>query len=127
MTTASIPELLQESAARWPERPLLVGESAPVSYADFLAGVCGLAGLLADGGIQSGDAVAAILPNGPELLYLWLALARLGAVLVPINPALPFAEVEPLLTQVAVAGLVAEPATLEIYGRQLALRFKMAV
>jgi acyl-CoA synthetase (AMP-forming)/AMP-acid ligase II len=53
-------------------------------------------------GLRAGDAVALVLPNGPELLVLLLALARTGLIAVPLNPAFKadelhglFAEVEP--------------------------------
>jgi carnitine-CoA ligase len=120
-------ELLEESAARWPERPLLLSEGEPVGYGVFAAGVRGLAGRLAEHRIGPGDSVAALLPNGPELLYLWMALARLGAILVPLNPALPLPEVEPLLEQVGICGLVADAETLSRCGPRFALRLAMVV
>lgn len=40
---------------------------------------------LAAHGIGPGDHVAIMLPNAPELVYLVFALARLGAVAVPVN------------------------------------------
>jgi acyl-CoA synthetase (AMP-forming)/AMP-acid ligase II len=123
----SLVDLLEDSVRRWPERPLLLGDSGETLYRDFLAGVNGLSGLLAEGGVRRGDRVAAALHNGPELLYLWLALARLGAVLVPINPALRFPEVEPLLRQAEVRDLVSDAETLAIYGAHLSLRLRMVV
>src|SRR6476660_4903153 len=97
----NLADLLEEASSHWPDRPLLLGEP-DVSYRDFLAGVNGLASLLANNGVRRGAQIGAILPNGPELLYLWMALARLGAALVPLNPALPFPQVEPLLRQVGI-------------------------
>jgi carnitine-CoA ligase len=43
-------------------------------------------GLLAIG-VRRGDHVAVILPNGPEIVFVIFALARLGAVAVPVNTA----------------------------------------
>ncbi|GLZ35185.1 ATP-dependent acyl-CoA ligase [Lentzea sp. NBRC 105346] len=68
-----------------------------VSYADFALRVNGCAHALRERGVGRGRAVAAVLPNSPELLTLWLACARLGAVFVPLNPALREAELRPLL------------------------------
>jgi acyl-CoA synthetase (AMP-forming)/AMP-acid ligase II len=123
----SVPDLLESSARRWPRRPLLLLDDGEVSYEDFLAGVNGLAARLAEGGVERGDRVAAAVPSGPELLYLWQALARLGAVLVPLNPGLPFAEVAPFLEQIGIVGAVADRAALEAYGRRFDLRLRMAV
>ena len=47
-----------------------------------------LAGALGELGIESGDTVAVNLPNWPEWVTTALAAARLGAVLVPVNPGL---------------------------------------
>jgi crotonobetaine/carnitine-CoA ligase len=90
-------------------------------------GVNGLAGRLAEGGVRAGDFIAVVLPNGPEFLYLWMALAQLRAVLVAVNPAMPYPEMEPLLRQVGVSGVVSDAETLEIYGQHMDLRLKMVV
>lgn len=43
------------------------------------------AGLLQDCGVVRGDRVLVWLPNGAELLQLWLGCSYLGAVFVPLN------------------------------------------
>ncbi|MHB8586850.1 MAG: AMP-binding protein [Thermoplasmatota archaeon] len=43
---------------------------------------------LAERGVHKGDRVALLMANSPEFLFTWFAVARLGAVLVPLNPAL---------------------------------------
>ena len=40
-------------------------------------------------GVRKGTHVAVMLPNFPAMPMTWLALARLGAVMVPMNPATP--------------------------------------
>ncbi|NIQ53096.1 MAG: AMP-binding protein, partial [Gammaproteobacteria bacterium] len=40
---------------------------------------------LRERGVEPGDHVALMLSNGPEFLFLVFALARLGAVAVPLN------------------------------------------
>jgi crotonobetaine/carnitine-CoA ligase len=46
-----------------------------------------MAGGFASLGVDYGDHVAVMLPNGPDILHVTFALARLGAVMVPINTA----------------------------------------
>jgi long-chain acyl-CoA synthetase len=53
-----------------------------------------LAGGLAARGIGRGDAVALLLPNGPAFATSFLAVAQLGAVVVPLNPQFKPAELE---------------------------------
>jgi long-chain acyl-CoA synthetase len=53
-----------------------------------------LAGGLAARGIGRGDAVALLLPNGTAFATSFLAVAQLGAVVVPLNPQFKPAELE---------------------------------
>jgi crotonobetaine/carnitine-CoA ligase len=39
-------------------------------------------------GIKKGDKVCVIMANSIEFLYTWFALAKIGAVMVPMNIAL---------------------------------------
>ena len=53
-----------------------------------------MAAYLIGHGIQSGDFVAALLPNSLAYICLVHALARLGAVLIPLNTRLTAAEIQ---------------------------------
>jgi long-chain acyl-CoA synthetase len=64
-----------------------------LSYETLLAQVQRASGHLAALGVGRGDRVAAFAQNRPELMVLYYAAARLGAVYVPINPNLTQAEV----------------------------------
>jgi oxalate---CoA ligase len=72
-----------------PGAPALVvpDEDTRVSYADLAETVAGLAGALADLGIERGSRVCVSVPNGPEAVELLLAIAALGAAACPLNPA----------------------------------------
>ena len=47
---------------------------------------------LARRGVQAGDVVALVLPSGCEYAVAYVALARLGAITVGVNPVLAPAE-----------------------------------
>jgi long-chain acyl-CoA synthetase len=84
---------LEAAAARHGAKiALRMGESA-LSYADLAAGSRSLAAALVRRGIGEGDAIAVLCDNSLELLQLYYAAARLGAVFVPVNPALSAREV----------------------------------
>lgn len=57
-----------------------------LSYAQLWSTTSGLAALLAARGLRRGDAVAAVLPDGPEQLTTMLAVSQ-AAVCAPLNPA----------------------------------------
>ncbi|MFQ5854190.1 MAG: o-succinylbenzoate--CoA ligase [Anaerolineae bacterium] len=54
-------------------------------YAELNELVAGMAGRLASAGVEPGDHVAVLMPNRVEYVCAIHALARLGAVLVPLN------------------------------------------
>jgi acyl-CoA synthetase (AMP-forming)/AMP-acid ligase II len=123
----NLTELLEQAASKWGERDFLLLEEGAVSYRDFLARVTGLAASLAAYGIAARDRVAVILPNGPEILYAWFALARLGAVMVPLHPGLAAVEIEPLLRRAGVKGLIGTPDHLRTLGERLDFALQVAV
>lgn len=63
-----------------------------VSHGELASAVHRLAGVLAGLGVQRGQRVAMVLPNGPEIVELLLAVAALGATAAPMNPAYTEAE-----------------------------------
>ena len=82
-------EWLGKAAGERPAHPALVAEGREVSYAELDAAASRAARRLAAGGVGPGDRVATTLPPGLAFADLLHALPRLGAVLVPLNPADP--------------------------------------
>ena len=60
------------------------GES--LTFADVARRSAGLAAALSQRGVTAGDRVAVMLDNRAEFPLTWIALARLGAAMVPLNP-----------------------------------------
>lgn len=84
----TIPELLARAAARHGQREALVFPEHEVrlTYAEFAAAVDRLATGLLDLGIARGDRVGIWAPNRPEWVLTQFATARIGAILVNVNP-----------------------------------------
>ena len=57
------------------------------TYRDFDEAVARVAGTLQSAGVGRGDAVHIVLRNSPGFIAAWLAIARLGAWMVPVDPA----------------------------------------
>ena len=93
--------LLDRQAARHGARPALIFESFGVewSYDDLRDRADRLARGLIGWGVAAQDRVAVLSPNAPEWILLELALAKVGAVLVTVNPALRANELGYLLRQ----------------------------
>jgi o-succinylbenzoate---CoA ligase len=93
-------EWLTKAAGERPGHPALVVEGREVSYAELDAAASRVARRLAGRGVGLGDRVATTLPAGLAFAELLHALPRLGAVLVPLNPADPV-RVDAMLTVTA--------------------------
>lgn len=76
----TIPQLLERSAARHPQKTALVCGDLRLSYADLVAGSQRLACGFLDAGIKALDRVVLQLPNGPEFVLAYFALTRIGAI-----------------------------------------------
>lgn len=89
---SEFPPLLHEVMLGWarerPSSPALVFDREVLTYGDLADRSGRLAGALARRGVGRGDLVAVMLHNRPEMAVVQYALARLGAVIVPISTAL---------------------------------------
>lgn len=82
---ATVGELLFRQADRVPDRPALWFGGHTVSYREVASYALRLARGLRELGVREGDTVCVMLPNHPDYVYVWFAVAWLGAVMVPIN------------------------------------------
>ena len=76
----TIPELLERSTARHPQKMALVSGDLRLSYAELAAGYRRLACRFLEAGIKPQDRVVMQLPNGPEFVLAYFALTRIGAI-----------------------------------------------
>ena len=85
----NLPALLHAVAAERPDQVALDFFEAPerLTYRELVARVSELAAGLAELGVGRGAHVAVMLPNVSAFPVTWLALATLGAVMVPVNGA----------------------------------------
>jgi long-chain acyl-CoA synthetase len=84
-----------------------------ITYGEFHRQACALAAELRARGLRKGDRIGVMLPNCCELAVLYFACIYLGAVIVPINPALSKGEVQFILTSCKPALVVANIANAE--------------
>jgi len=100
--------LLDDAAAESPDRIALdfFEDNERLSYRELSRCVNSLANGLARRGIAKGTHVGVMLPNVQALPITWLALARLGAVMVPINVAYTPRELRYVITDGTIDWLV---------------------
>jgi len=93
---ASVFELFERSAERYPERPMFCAprhagrdyhpDGIELSYADVLSELAGLRERYAEAGYRRGHRVALLVEQRPEFFHHYLALNALGCGIVPVNP-----------------------------------------
>ncbi len=98
--------LLEAQAAREGARPFFTFGGHTWTAAEMDAGANRLANVLRDAGIGRRDHVAVLLPNGPEIVWCWWGLAKLGAVYVPVNTQLVGESLAHVLTHSEAVALV---------------------
>ncbi len=73
------------NAQAYPERLAVVYKSAQLTYRDLDEYSSRLALTFHDNGVKTGDKVAYLFPNCIEVIAVYLAIQRMGAVAVPLN------------------------------------------
>ncbi len=94
MKTYRLADLFAQRVEQHPSRECLVLGAHRLTYEQVDADATALAAALRDLGIESGDRVAVDLPNQPEWVVALLAAAKMGAVLVPLDPSLGYRELK---------------------------------
>ncbi len=117
----TIPANLARTVASYPDNDALISveQGQRYSYTTFAAAVDQLAKALMAADTAAGDRVGIWSPNYAEWAILQYATARIGAVLVTINPAYRVNELEYVLNQSGVSLLVAAPSYLTSNYRQM--------
>jgi len=106
----TLPDLLDELAARQPDHELIVGGGERLSYAETRRRARGLAKGLHRLGVVAGDRVALVMTNRPEWLLIDFAVIMLGATLVPISTWSRPRELEYVLAHCGVTTLITIPS-----------------
>jgi len=78
-------DVYRRNAELFPDRTAFVFESQRITHREYLERVERLAAGLAREGVKSGDRVAILSQNSLEMIDLIGAVARLGAILLPVN------------------------------------------
>jgi fatty-acyl-CoA synthase len=104
---------LERTVARVPDADALVSchQGVRYTYAEFNAAVDGLAGGMLKAGLQKGDRVGVWSPNRAEWLLAQYATAKVGIILVNINPSYRTSELEYALGQSGCRWILAASGT----------------
>lgn len=111
---ATLRGLVASRAQPDPDRPFLLFEARAWSWGEFQTAVDRTAGLLASRGVRKGDRLAIMSTNSDKFVLLFFALARLGAVMVPVNPDFGRTEAGYILKHAEVVAIACTADTLAV-------------
>ena len=109
----SLHAMFAATLAARPEAQALAFEGAYWTYAECDAAAQRLAAGLADSGVGCGDRIVLLIDNRPEFVFVLLALARLGAIAVPVGVREQRPGLSYIARQCGAIGIVAEAALAE--------------
>jgi amino acid adenylation domain-containing protein/thioester reductase-like protein len=92
-----VPALIEDMAALHPQRTAVCYGGQTLSYSQLDRLANGMAAAAAGRGVAKGDRVATLLVNSLELPAAYLAMMKLGAGFVPLDPAWPAERLETTL------------------------------
>lgn len=109
--------LLDEAAAAVPAHTAwrFIADDESITYLDLRDAVNRLANGLVAAGVRPGTHVGVMLPNISAMPLTWLALARLGAVMIPVNTRYTGRELHYCLEDGRAEFLVIHDAAVEAY------------
>lgn len=108
----TLDEDLRRAAAAAPEKDALVvdGGARRMTFAQLDAAASALAARLRALGVERGERVALLLPNGAEAAVAIYGALRAGAAFVPLNPTIKADKLAYVLRDCAAAALVTDAA-----------------
>jgi fatty-acyl-CoA synthase len=102
----TVAEILEARVVEDPDRVFLISGDTRLTYGQVDHQATALAVGLQGLGIEAGDRIALDLPNWPEFVVSMFAAAKLGAVIVPLNPRYTVPELQYMLRHSEAAAVV---------------------
>ncbi len=119
----SVYEQLAFTAEKYGRKEAIYDLKQRVSYSELLQEADRFADVLAAKGVKKGDRIAVSLPNWYETAVIYFAAAKIGAILVPINPLYKSHELEYILDNAAPVLLMASENLEKNLGFQQSLQW----
>jgi len=112
----SVIAVFDDMARQYPQRIALDEHGRATTYADLAGQSARLAAALARAGLEPGDAAVLVLPVSGQLIALILAILRIGATYVPLDPAHPHAHRARLAASLGARAVIVPDSGGESYG-----------
>jgi amino acid adenylation domain-containing protein len=115
MPPRNLPEYLEKSAARSPERPAVVDPAGwSITYGELERRANRLAGFLRERGVEQGDRVGLVLPKSVEAVIALFAVMKAGAAYVPVDFTAPLERGRGILADCQIRALIVDGRSLAV-------------
>ena len=94
LSRTSIYEMFEKTAMEYPNHKAVIDGSVVLTYTQLKDSVDCFASQLVQKGLQKGDRVGLMLPNGIHYVIAYYATIRLGGTVVQVNPLYQSSELE---------------------------------
>ncbi|MGB0848789.1 MAG: beta-ketoacyl synthase N-terminal-like domain-containing protein, partial [Thiolinea sp.] len=107
-------QMLQQACQQNPDKAAIVQGEKRLSYRQLTESAANASAGLRGLEISEGDCVAVILPNCAEFVITLFACARIGAVMLPLNPRYTHDELSRFLTDAQAKVIITDTAHLQV-------------
>jgi amino acid adenylation domain-containing protein len=115
MTVGNLPEYLEASAARWPDRPAVVDPGGwSITFAELNRRADALAAFLSAKGVRQGDRVGIVVPKSVASVVALFGIMKAGAAYVPVDFTAPIDRGRQILTDCQVRALIVDSRSLAV-------------
>lgn len=90
----NLDKLLRDVVQAYPTKTAIVYDRARLNYQQLYNRIVGFSQGLRSLGIQTSDCVMVVLPNCPEFVISFYAIAKLQAIALPLNPMFKASEIQ---------------------------------
>lgn len=120
-------EQLERNARKYPEKPAVIFRSSRMNYRELNNVVNKLAVSLLEMGLKKGDRVGLMLPRAPQLVVSFLAVAKAGGIVVPLNYELAHKDIRAWLGTVSPLCLIVSTSFLDTARRSMPADFQIPI
>ncbi len=100
--------MLFQIASRYPDKEALLCNERTILYSQLYEQVVGFSIGLSRLGIQVSDTIILSIPNGIEFIVSFFAIARLHAIVLPLNPLFTDAEIQKFFEEAEIKALITD-------------------
>ncbi len=110
----TLTSLMQSRLGQEPNRPFIIFNEKTITWKEFSESRDQTARMLLAKGVQKGDRIAIMAHNHDAHVLLLFALARIGAIMVPVNPEFGVEEAKYILNHSGASGIFCSAQTYDV-------------